>query len=32
MPINDSAFVNELISTPLVLPAPVAGALAALIL
>jgi hypothetical protein len=32
MSINDSAFVNGLISTPLVLPAPVAGALAALFL
>jgi len=32
MSINDSAFINGLISTPLVLPAPVAGALAALFL
>jgi hypothetical protein len=30
MPTTNSAFINELISTPLVLPAPVAGALAAL--
>lgn len=30
MPTTNSAFMNELLSTPLVLPAPVAGALAAL--
>src|SRR5262245_52557937 len=32
MPITDSASVNGLLSTPLVLPAPLAGALAALFL
>ncbi|MGB8893074.1 MAG: hypothetical protein WCD13_01960 [Pseudolabrys sp.] len=32
MPIRDSASINALLSTPLVLPAPVAGALAALFL
>jgi hypothetical protein len=32
MPISDSASINGLLSTPLVLPAPVAGALAALFL
>ena len=32
MPISDSASINALLSTPLVLPAPLAGALAALFL